>query len=83
MNIKKLTHAELLDAAVARVAAKWPTVDAAKERAAMADWTDYRLATAYADLTDAEIDFAARAYSGAPGWDSADLGGISGHDPLA
>lgn len=79
----KMTHAELLEAAIARVTEKWPEVDAAQERASMSAWSDYRLATAYSDLSDAEMERCAKMYEGAPGWNAADLGGLAGHDPIA
>lgn len=77
-----LTHESLLDAAVARVVARWPSVDPARERAIMAGWNDFRLATAYAEMSDADIAAAAKMYDGAPSYDSADNGGLAGVSPI-
>lgn len=54
----KLTHTQLLDRAVARLAAKWPGVDADQERAIMGEWDDFRLAT-YGLETEIEAEIEA------------------------
>lgn len=78
---KKLTRAELIDAAVARVVAEWPNVDVQHVRELLDKMSDYHLATVYAVSSSEDYDQAARMFSGGLVYDAADLDGIAEMNP--